>query len=48
LNNVLHTFSSATSLKINIAKSVLVPIHMDEIMIKCCVDLFGCRREGFP
>lgn len=48
LRNLLDQFASLSGLRINYAKSTLVPIHMDEPTIARCVHVIGCRREGFP
>jgi hypothetical protein len=48
LRGVLDQFASFSGLKINYDKSTLVPIHMDEQQANLCVQIIGCRREGFP
>ncbi|CAN6228096.1 unnamed protein product [Urochloa humidicola] len=48
LKNVLDKFSAATGLHINYHKSTAVPMNMpDEILLEC-LDILGCRRDGFP
>jgi hypothetical protein len=48
LKTILDSFASMTGLHINYAKSTVVPIHMDEQSIQACVQILGCRSEGFP
>jgi hypothetical protein len=48
LKNILDQFAAMPGLYINYAKSTLVPIHMDEQLVLRCVDIIGCKREGFP
>ncbi|CAN6236003.1 unnamed protein product [Urochloa humidicola] len=48
LKLVLDLFAEATGLHINYTKSTVVPMHMSEQEIKECLDILGCRREGFP
>jgi hypothetical protein len=44
----LDRFALLSGLHINYAKSTLVPIHMEEQAVNNCVQIIGCRREGFP
>ena len=48
LKVILDQFSAATGLHINFHKSTVVPMHMGEDLIPQCIDVLGCRREGFP
>ncbi|CAO2197346.1 unnamed protein product [Urochloa humidicola] len=48
LKMILDQFSAATGLHINYNKSTAVPMHMDEQVIAECLNILGCRREGFP
>ncbi|CAN6231623.1 unnamed protein product [Urochloa humidicola] len=48
LKDVLDKFSAATSLHINYHKSTTVPMNMPETDTLECLDILGCRREGFP
>jgi hypothetical protein len=45
---ILVQFSAATGLLINYHKSTAVPLHMDEEVIPQCINVLGCRQEGFP
>lgn len=48
LKERLDQFAVMTGLHINFMKSTIVPIHMDDQVVQECVDIMGCRREGFP
>jgi len=48
LRQVLDNFASISGLHINFSKSTLVPIHVSEQVVDSCVNILGCRREGFP
>lgn len=48
LKQQLDVFASFSGLKINFSKSTLVPMHMDESTTTQCVQIIGCKREGFP
>jgi len=48
LKVILDQSSAATGLHINYHKSTAVPMHMGEDLIPQCIDVLGCRREGFP
>ena len=48
LKTILNQFAAATGLRINFSQSTLVPIHMQEGDLLPCVDVLGCRLEGFP
>ncbi|CAN6162275.1 unnamed protein product [Urochloa humidicola] len=48
LKSILDRFSEAMGLHINYNKSTAVPMNMTEPVIAECLDILGCRREGFP
>jgi mannosylglycoprotein endo-beta-mannosidase len=48
LKIILDQFAAATGLSINYNKSTAVPIHMDESVTNQCIEILGCRKEGFP
>jgi hypothetical protein len=48
LKIILDQFATATGLSINYNKSIAVPIHMDESVTNQCIEILGCRKEGFP
>ena len=48
LKHLLDQFSAATGLLINYDKSTVVPMHMEESTVKDCLEILGCRHEGFP
>ena len=48
LKHILDQFSAATGLLINYHKSTAVPMHMDVHTVPKCIEILGCRQEGFP
>lgn len=48
LENILDQFTAATRLQITFAKSIVVPIHMDNDLIQQSTAILGCRKEAFP
>jgi hypothetical protein len=48
LKNILHVFSTSTGLKVNYAKSMLVPINVDEARTNMLAQLFGCAIGSLP
>ncbi|GJN29104.1 hypothetical protein PR202_gb17297 [Eleusine coracana subsp. coracana] len=48
LKDLLDLFSTAIGLKINFNKSTVVPMHVPADTIPHCVDILGCKEEGFP
>lgn len=48
LKLLLDQFSAATGLKINYNKSTIVPLNVDEVDLQPCLEVMGCKREGFP
>ena len=48
LKNILHDFSSSSGLKVNYAKSMMVPINVDEARTNMLAQLFGCVVGSLP
>jgi hypothetical protein len=48
LKLLLDLFSTATGLKINYDKSTAVPMHIPDRDLPACLQVLGCRQEGFP
>lgn len=48
LRQLLDLFSKATGLRINVSKSTAVPMHVSDEVASQCVQILGCRQEGFP
>jgi hypothetical protein len=48
LKAILDSFALPTGLKINYAKTTVVPIHLDESKADQCISILGCKREAFP
>jgi hypothetical protein len=48
LKLLLDLSSTATGLKINYDKSTAVPMHIPDRDLPACLQVLGCRQEGFP
>lgn len=45
---MLRSFTTISGLKINVAKSSMVPFNMHEGQIVQAINILGCRREALP
>jgi len=48
LKSIINTFSEATGLKVNLQKSMMLPINMDEERLDTLARTFGCSKGSFP
>lgn len=48
LKSILHTFAASTGLKVNYAKSMMVPINMTEERCNTLAQVFGCMVGQMP
>jgi hypothetical protein len=48
LKGLLETFDQYTGLRINYAKSCLVPLNMSEEKAELLAGVFGCKIQGMP
>jgi hypothetical protein len=45
---LLETYAQSTGLKVNFAKSEMVPLNMDEEKAQTMAGVFGCQIQGMP
>jgi hypothetical protein len=48
LRAILETFAQSTGLRVNHAKSCLVPLKMDRDQALCLAGVFGCKLQDLP
>jgi hypothetical protein len=48
LKRILETFAQSTGLRVNLAKSCLLPINVSKEKVTLLAGLFGCKLETFP
>jgi hypothetical protein len=48
LKEVLHKFSLSTGLKVNYAKSSMVPVNVDDHTLNTLASAFGCQKAALP
>ena len=48
LKAILNSFAESTSLKVNYAKSMMVPINISEHKLNLLANSFGCSTGSFP
>lgn len=48
LKDILHTFATSTGLKVNFAKSFIVPINVDESRWDELTSTLGCQLGTVP
>ena len=48
LKSLLNTFAASTGLKVNYAKSMMVPINITQDRIQHLANTFGCSVGSFP
>jgi hypothetical protein len=48
VKGILETYAQATSLRVNYAKSCMVPLNMDPEQAQILAGVFGCQLQGMP
>ena len=48
LKAILNSFAESTGLKVNYAKSMMVPININEHKLNLLANTFGCSTGSFP
>lgn len=48
LKSVINTFSEATGLKVNLKKSMMLPININDQKLDHLANTFGCSKGSFP